>query len=367
MIVCGAGMLSGKEYVSLELADAFAKRGSKVSFLTSRWGSSAFQDQLRLNGYSFHLSSLGFISKTLAWKPILMTLHQLLHLPLLYCHFIRAVKTEKPERVIHTNWHHALLLLPFLRKGRDVFWLHESITNSRFYSFVFSMLSKRIGHFVAVSDATKDTLLAINIPDTQVRRIHNGIRDPNPTGTAAPKVPPQTIGIVGQVAPWKGHDQLLLAFAEIIKDFPKASLHIFGNSETLFAVEIRRRAKLLQLTDKIIWHGFISNKHDLFSKIELLVVPSTQQDPLPTVAIEAAYFSKPVVAYANGGLKEIVIDSHTGFLVTPGSHHGLRRAISTLLEKPDLKCAFSKNARKHALTVFSSDRFYNEFSTLLME
>ena len=54
-----------------------------------------------------------------------MTGEQVLRWPELMLSYRRFLHERAPDRVIHTNWHHLLLLVPFLRPDRDIYWAHE--------------------------------------------------------------------------------------------------------------------------------------------------------------------------------------------------------------------------------------------------
>jgi glycosyltransferase involved in cell wall biosynthesis len=61
-------------------------------------------------------------------------------------------------------------------------------------------------------------------------------------------------------------------------------------------------------------------------------VPSTEPDPLPGAAIEAAAAGCTVLASAHGGLPEIIRDGETGRLLTPGDATELARIAAQLLD-----------------------------------
>ena len=50
LIVCGAGYVSGREVVALELGQGLARTGETVSFITSFWNDGDFLNRLELAG-----------------------------------------------------------------------------------------------------------------------------------------------------------------------------------------------------------------------------------------------------------------------------------------------------------------------------
>jgi glycosyltransferase involved in cell wall biosynthesis len=71
-----------------------------------------------------------------------------------------------------------------------------------------------------------------------------------------------------------------------------------------------------------------------WERCTLALIPSIWRDPCPTVAMEAMYMSRPVIASRMGGLIDIVVDGETGLLVSPDDPQALQDAIQGLLEDP---------------------------------
>ena len=83
--------------------------------------------------------------------------------------------------------------------------------------------------------------------------------------------------------------------------------------------------------------GFRSDVENVYGAADVICVPSTQPDPLPNAALEAAAAGCCVVAADHGGLPEIVGDETTGLLVTPGDPAALARALARLHADPALR------------------------------
>ena len=120
LIVCGAGYVSGKEAMALELGQGLARKGEAVSFITSYWNNGDFVKRLERAGLPNQILPIGFISATLTTECLRMTAEQIWRLPGLLRGYSSVLRLLNPRRVVHTNWHHALLLLSFLRPDRDL-------------------------------------------------------------------------------------------------------------------------------------------------------------------------------------------------------------------------------------------------------
>ncbi len=367
LIVAGGAALFGKETIALELGDGLRASGVDVSFISSLWcGEGAFGKRLQRLGIPAHFMRLGFISATLRLDCMWWTLDQLLHWPELMLDFRRLLRREQPPHIIHTNWHHLLLLLPLLDAKRDVFWLHESVPDKPQYRWVFGWLARRLRGFVPVSNAVAESLRQIGIPATKIQVIHNGLSDPSSGLPARPAGGGEVnIGIVGQVGAWKGHEDLVEAFALVAGRHPEARLHIFGPDEREFADHLKQRAATLGLAARLVWHGFVRERARIYRAMDICAVPSRFAEPFGLVAVEAAFFGLPVVATRKGGLPEIVEDGVTGYLVEAERPQELAQRLGELLRSAALRETMGVAARLRARQHFSRERFVGDFLRVL--
>jgi glycosyltransferase involved in cell wall biosynthesis len=363
-IVCAAGIVSGKEIMCLELAEGLRERGAAVEVVSSRWSDGAFSARLGEKGLASRRMRLGFISATLDLRNQWMTAVQAAYWPQLIRSYRAFLRDASPVRVVHTNWHHLLLLWPFLDPKRDLFWLHEVVPGTPRYRRAFQVLAGRLGLFVAVSRAVARSLTAIGIPPRQIQVVHNGISDVG-LSSASKREPSQRLGIVGRVGDWKGHEDLIAAFAKIAPVLETAELHIFGEGAPEYEVLLKSQVAQHGLDARVRWHGFSRERAAIYREIDVCVVPSRSEDPLPTVAIEAAFSGIPVIAARRGGLEEIVEDGQTGLCFESGNRAALEARILELLPDAVRQKALGLRAREMALERFGRTRFLDEFVAIL--
>jgi glycosyltransferase involved in cell wall biosynthesis len=366
-LVCSAGLVSGKEIMTLELLSGLHERGFSVDVVTSSWGSAEFRKRCEQNGARTNVMRLGFISATLTWDALRMTAHQMLYWPGLIMTYRRFLQRSPPHRVIHTNWQHLLLLAPFLKTDRDIFWLHEVVPDKSQYRHVFGLLARRIQCFVAVSHAVGNSLAKIGIPKEKIRVVHNGIENPLPDLHLSNPVEnePFRIGIVGQIGVWKGHEDLLEAFRLVTEEGVRAELHVFGSGSVEIETTLKERAKAYGVAENVMWHGFIRDRRMIYQNLSVCVVPSRYEEPLGMTAVEAAFFGIPVIATRKGGLPEVVQDEVTGFLVSSCAPTEIARRLVELASNPHQLRQLGRNARTRAVRDFARTRFLDEFGTLL--
>jgi glycosyltransferase involved in cell wall biosynthesis len=86
----------------------------------------------------------------------------------------------------------------------------------------------------------------------------------------------------------------------------------------------------------------------LYSAADVFVMPSLQEAFGQTV-LEAMACGTPVIAFAVGGIREIVQNGITGCLVNPADAGALREAICGLLQDPSKRAEMSVNCRRIVL------------------
>jgi len=108
---------------------------------------------------------------------------------------------------------------------------------------------------------------------------------------------------------------------------------------------------------------------EILRKAQVLVVPSTWQDPSPTVVLEGMAAGRPVVASAVGGITDMVINGETGLLVPPGDADALAAALSTVVNNPDQARAMGLAGRNRSRSFTVSavvDRLEAVYSSLAL-
>ena len=86
------------------------------------------------------------------------------------------------------------------------------------------------------------------------------------------------------------------------------------------------------------------------------IFPSIYKEPFPLVPIEMMAAGLPVIAYDVGGLKEMVVNGETGFLVDNRRPEKLAEMIEYFLDNRDEIRRMGKAARKHVEEKFTWDR-----------
>lgn len=105
--------------------------------------------------------------------------------------------------------------------------------------------------------------------------------------------------------------------------------------------ECRALAGRLGLSAAFHFTGFRSDVRPLVADFDVAVVPSVYPDPLPRAVIEAMALGRPVLAFAVGGIAEMIESGRTGTLLggAPPDVDGLARAMRDYLRDPARRAA----------------------------
>jgi glycosyltransferase involved in cell wall biosynthesis len=178
-----------------------------------------------------------------------------------------------------------------------------------------------------------------------------------------------TVSFAGRLVREKGVDILLRAFAKTAGEVPSARLLIAGDGPD--RERIKHLISDLRLASKVTLYGHLANPDidAAFNGAWVQAVPSLWAEPFGITAVEAAMRGTAVVASGSGGLREIVEDGETGFLVPPGDVDALAEKLLLLLRDKNLAESLGSEGRKRSESRFGEQTFLNNllglYETLL--
>ena len=167
---------------------------------------------------------------------------------------------------------------------------------------------------------------------------------------------------VSNFYPYKGHEDLVDAFARIVPAFPNVILLMVGrDSGTMEATRARVRERGIEGSVRFV--GSRTDVPDLLRASDLFVHPS-REEGFSNAILEAMSAGLPVVACAVGGNSEAVVDRETGRLVPSRDAAAFASAVAELLADPEKRKAMGEAGRVRATERFSLDRMVREMESL---
>ncbi|WP_335995216.1 glycosyltransferase [Fusobacterium polymorphum] len=169
------------------------------------------------------------------------------------------------------------------------------------------------------------------------------------------------IGIVKTLTKKYGIEYLIRAIKELENILPedifsKIRLVIYGKGELKDKLE--NLSKELKIDDKVLFKGYISNEDVpiVLNKMDIFVVPSIlDSESFGVAAVEAMACEVPVIASSVGGLKEVVVDSETGYLVSKKNYKEIADKLKKLILNEELRISLGKAGRKRVLENYNWD------------
>ena len=160
----------------------------------------------------------------------------------------------------------------------------------------------------------------------------------------------------------KGHKYIINVMEQIISKDKNIYLLIFGYGRQYLIQNLVLNSKA---SKNIILNNFEKNKFGLIKEADIIVVPSQEFESFGYVVIEAMSLKKVVVATNYGGLKEIVLDGNTGYLVDKNKPNEFAKKILFLLKNNRVKKRFEVNSYNRYRTYFTRNQMSKRYDGLI--
>ncbi len=276
---------------------------------------------------------------------------------------LRTFLRERKIDVLHVHWSSDVVVPGFaaLREHVPVRIMSRHMPYP-FKNRLGTMLYSRILYtrLVTVSNSVRATMIRSGVAPQKVETIYHGTNvEAFEQTTMTPKearrglgIPENSVavGIVGRIAPEKGHKFLLEAVQQIGDRYPLCVV-VIGNGPDEAAM--RQLAGDLGLGEKVRFTGFRDDVNNAMSALDIVVVPSTWNEPCSAVVQQGMALGKPVVGTRAGGTPEMVLDGQTGLLVPPSDAPALAEALASLARDAFLRKQMGVAGRERVEAQFS--------------
>ncbi len=248
--------------------------------------------------------------------------------------------------------------------------MHELGTFKSFArKLAISLLAKTNITFAGVSNAVRDDLKKSlwKISDERIITLYNMIDVQTTesqllTRAAARQylnIAPEDFifGNSGRLVVNKDQKTLISAFAKIKPHCPNAKLFIMGTGP--LELELKNQVKQLNLTNDVIFAGFIPQGFCYLTAFDVLVSSSTQE-AFGRILLEAMIAKVPIIATKVNGVPEVIAD--TGILIAATDTEQLAQAMSTLFTATtEERTQLGEKGYQRASNEFSLEQFKKIF------
>jgi glycosyltransferase involved in cell wall biosynthesis len=249
----------------------------------------------------------------------------------------RELRAFRPT-IVHAHNNHALTLAR---------WARGTLTRDRpalvatrrvVYPVRPGSALLRADRVIAISAAVRDALVAAGVPGGRISLVPSGVDVALVRAAATPPVdiraelglPPGTPLAVNVAAlePAKDHATLLRAAARARPLRPDLHWVIAGSGPLAARLDTLRAT--LGIGDRVHLIGWVDRPEALLATADVVVVSSAEEG-LGTVALDALALGKPVLATRGGGLPEVV---PAEWLVPVGDADALARLVARVVLHP---------------------------------
>ena len=160
----------------------------------------------------------------------------------------------------------------------------------------------------------------------------------------------------------KGHKFIIDVMEEINKKDKNIFLFIFGHGDSY---EINKLVQKSSSSINIFLNEFNENNFGLISSCDLLVIPSQKYESFGYTAIEAMSLKKPVISTNCGGLREVIKNNITGYLVDRNKPKLFAKKILNLLSNTKLKKKMGNKSLYRYKKHFTHTKMIKSYNNLM--
>ena len=284
-----------------------------------------------------------------------------------------AIREFKPD-VVHTHSAKGGLLGRYVGWSEKVpavihtvhgapFHPYQSWPAREFFRRCEHWAAKRCHRLISVADAMTDQLVTAGVaPREKFTTIYSGmdtepfLRSEETRDEIRAKYGLRdehvVIGKIARLFHLKGHDDLITAAVQVVKEVPNVRFLLVGDG--ILREALTNRINSLGLQEHFIFTGLVPPVEvpPLIGAMDALVHTSYREG-LARALSQTLIAGKPVVSYDVDGAREVCISNETGFLIPPADTSALSQALAKLTGDADLRSKLGREGQRRFKEQFS--------------
>lgn len=211
--------------------------------------------------------------------------------------------------------------------------------NRSVYRWLEKLTAPLADKIICVCEYDRQIGLKAGFRSRQLVTIHKGMKDVAFNLRANPaQSDPIQVAMADRFDRQKDYLTLIEAFKDV-----NAKLILVGDGPGL--AKIRQKVEQLGINQKVTFLGFRQDLAQILAQVQIYVLISNWEGQ-PCTIIEAMRAGLPVVASNVGGVKEIVIDGQTGYVIPRGDRQMLRQKLNYLIANEQARISMGIMARQ---------------------
>ena len=249
--------------------------------------------------------------------------------------------------------------------GYDAFSDTALTQHREAYRAMFRKAAATIG----VSRDMHAQLIALGSPPEKTFYLPYGV-DVDRFAQAAPEKAPPHFLAVGRFVEKKAPHLTVLAFSRVVQQFPDARLFMIGDGplrgptqQLARALGIEHAVEFLGIQDQESVANWMRCVRALVQHSIRAINGDSEGTPL--AVLEAQASGLPVIATRHMGIKDVVLDGQTGYLVDEQDVTGVTEAIIRLIRRPEEARHLGQAGRRRVESHFQSESQLKKLTVLL--
>jgi glycosyltransferase involved in cell wall biosynthesis len=174
------------------------------------------------------------------------------------------------------------------------------------------------------------------------------------------------VGFFRHLKPWYGVHYVPLISKLVIQNLDsKIKFVLAGDGDPKYIGLLYRLISRLGLKPNIIYVGQVPRTlMPLAYQVADIVINTSLTDGMPPSTLEAMASGKPVVSFASGGNRDLIIDDYNGFLIQLRNYRDFASKLLYLIENPSEVKRMGLNSRKLAEERYDLEKRVNKIINL---
>lgn len=217
--------------------------------------------------------------------------------------------------------------------------------------------------YIAVSNSFKDLMIERGFKKNRIFTVYNGIDTNNSVQVLKKDTFLKKFGIendnkviVGMAARLdavKNPDMFInMAYLALQKN---DNIKFFIAGDGYEKQNLQDRINLLRIGDNVKLLGFVEDKYSFFNAIDINILTSYSES-FPYVIMEGAMMKKPVISTDVGGLKDLIRNGETGYLVPVADEEKMSELVLKLVEDENLREQIGENLNRQVLEKYTIEK-----------
>ena len=297
--------------------------------------------------------------------------------PELVLELVLLIKKEKPD-VVQCNGSDTLkYMVAASYFVKDIPLIYRNIStisewlDSTLKKAIYKYLFQRVDYVTSVGqESIQDLIKTMNFPEERTKVIRRGIPLKKVDKEKARKVLLSSLGLrpetklaihIGNFSPEKNHTFLLEIFSELALTHPDFKLICVGDG--IMYEDIKTRIKELELEETVFLLGFRKDIPELLAGTDCFVL-SSKVEGVPGVILEAAAQKVPSISTNVGGVKEVLVNRSTGYLIDHFDKEDFKDRLKKVLTDEAHARLLGENAFSLVLKEFNPEKNARKFEEL---